>query len=124
MIWMMDERRGRRSQQSHVALRYQLEHTREKAGLGALVLADRDGLAVAQSGDSAMCAELAAVAPLLQRSVLGMPMPPLLQGADVAVRSIWLNGQELYLASTGGGMARDALLSHSMQGVRRILASN
>ena len=30
----------------------------------------------------------------------------------------------LYLASVGGGVARDALLAHSLGGVRRILASN
>lgn len=124
MIWMLEDRRTRRSPESHVALRYQLEHTRESAGLSALVLADDDGLVVASSGDRALCAELAAIAPLHSRSPLGMPMPPLLRGAEVAVRPLQMNGQHLYMCSVGGGMARDALLSHSMRGVQRILASN
>jgi hypothetical protein len=107
-----------------VALRYQLEHAREKGGLEALVLADDAGLVVASSGDAAVCTELGAVAPLVSRSALGMPMPPLLKGSEVAVRRIDVYGQELFLASAGGGVARDALLTKSLVGVHRILAAN
>lgn len=124
MLWILEERRQRRSDERHIALRYQLEHARDRGGLEALVLADDAGLVVAQSGDYALCAELAAIAPLLAKSILGMPLPPLLRGGDIAVRPIRLHGQELYLASLGGGVARDALLSRSTHGVKRILASN
>ena len=124
MAWYLDDRRKRRSTDRYVALRYQLEHARESGGLEALVLADRDGLVVASSGDAAVCAELGAVAPLLGRSLLGMPMPPLLRGADVAVRPVAIYGQNLFLASVGGGVARDAHLSTWTLGVRRILAAN
>lgn len=117
------ERRARRSEHRDLALRYQLEHLRDQARLEALVLADDQGLPLAESGDSAVCAELAAIAPLMIRT-LGMPMPPLLRGADVAVRTIRVHGQALHLASVGGTVARDALLSTSMRGVERILASN
>ncbi|MBC7170785.1 MAG: hypothetical protein H5U40_00070, partial [Polyangiaceae bacterium] len=109
---------------SHLALRYQLEHAKTSGGLEALVLADDTGMVVASAGDSGVCEELAAVAPLMGRAPLGMPLPPLLRGAEVAVRALSMNGQDLFLASVGGGMARDALLSHSMTGVQRILSAN
>lgn len=124
MYWMLDDRRSRRSEDRAVALRYQLEHARERGGLEALVLADAQGLLLSCAGDPGVCEELAAFAPLLSRTVLGMPLPPLLRGADVDVRPMSLNGQALFLACVGGGMARDALISHSLQGVHRILATN
>lgn len=124
MTWMLTERRSRRSHLSHLALRYQLEHVKTNGGLEALVLADDAGMLVAAAGETGVCEELAAVAPLMGRSPLGMPLPPLLRGGEVSVRPISLNGQDLYLASVGGGVARDALLSHSMAGVQRILSAN
>jgi hypothetical protein len=117
------DRRTRRSDQRDVALRYQIEHARDQGRLEALVLADGDGLTLAEAGDRAVCAELAAIAPLMGRT-LAMPMPPLLRGADVAVRSLRVHGQPLYLVSVGGTVARDALLATSVKGVQRILASN
>ena len=81
-----EERRIRRSPHRDLALGFQLEHVRDRGRLEALVLADDDGLSLAAAGDLAVCRELAAVAPLLAKSVLGIPMPPLLRGAEVAVR--------------------------------------
>jgi len=124
MTWFIEDRRLRRSTDRYVALRYQLEHTREKAGLEALVLADDAGLVVAGSGDASVCAELGAIAPLVSRSAMGMPLPPLLRGSDVAIRSVLVFGQQLYLACVGGGVARDAVLSTSSKGLQRILACN
>ena len=117
------ERRNRRSEKQDVALKFQIDHVRGQARLEALVLADAHGLPLAESGDGAVCAELAAIAPLMGR-VLGMPMPPLLRGADVSVRTLRAFGQPLYLASIGGTVARDALLATSVRGVERILAAN
>ena len=119
-----DERRTRRSDDRAIALRYQLEHTRTRGGLQALVLADMDGLIVAQAGDDEVCEELGAMAPLLSGQSNGVPVPALLEGADIEVRPLSLLGQKLFLASAGGGMARDALLSHSAHGVSRILETN
>ncbi len=117
------ERRMKRSEQRELALRYQIEHVRGQARLEALVLADDAGLVIAESGDRAVCAELAAIAPLLGRT-LKMPMPPLLRGADVAVRTVRVYGQPVHLASVGGTVARDALLASSLAGVERILVAN
>lgn len=123
-MWVMQERRGRRSGDRAKALRYQLEHTRERGRFEALVLADDAGLVVAAAGQKGVCEELGAYAPLFTRAPLGMPLPPLLMGAEVGVRPVKLLGQDLYLACVGGGVARDALLSHSSAGVQRILATN
>ncbi|MEZ4287173.1 MAG: hypothetical protein R3A47_03310 [Polyangiales bacterium] len=120
----MVERRVRRSEDPYKALCFQLEHARECGGLEAVVVAMKNGMLVASAGDRAICEELGAVAPLLCRSVFSLRMPELLGDADVAVRAMSYNGEELYLATVGGGMARDALLRHSQQGVRRILQSN
>ena len=117
------DRRTRRSEQRSIALRFQIEHVKDQAKLEALVLADEQGLPLAEAGDTAVCAELAAIAPLIGRT-MGMPLPPLLRGADVAVRSVRIHGQPLYLASVGGTVARDALLATSVRGVERILAAN
>jgi hypothetical protein len=119
-----EERRVRRSSSRDLALGFQLEHVRDRARLEALVLADDDGLVVASAGDAAVCREVAAHAPLLARSILGVDLPPLLRGAEVAIRVVEVHGQPLYLASVGGGVARDALLAHSARGVHRILNSN
>jgi len=124
MQWILDNRRKRRSGEPFVALRYQLERSREQGGLEALVLADRDGLVVAGSGDPSLCAELGAIAPLVSRTALGLPMPPLLRGGEVSVRSILVHGRNLFMASMGGNSARDAHLTDSIAGLHRILASN
>lgn len=124
MTWLLEERRQRRSNERDTALRYQLEHTKDRGGLEVLVLADRDGLILAAAGDTAECEELGAVAPLMSRAPLGMKLPPLLRGGEVAIRPLALHGQELYLAAVGGGVARDALLHHSMAGVQRIMSAN
>lgn len=123
-IWTLNERRKNRSTDSSQALRYQLEHSREHGGLEAMVIADEQGLVVAGAGEPGVVEELGAIAPLMSRAVLGMPLPPMLRGGEVAVRPIQLHGQELFVACVGGGVARDALLSNSVNGVMRILSAN
>jgi hypothetical protein len=123
-MFPFEDRRSRRSTHRDLALGFQLEHVRDRGGLEALVLADDDGLSLAVAGDPGVCRELAAIAPLWAKSILGVPLPSLIRGGEVAVRIVHVHGQPLYLASVGGGVARDALLAHSMRGVTRILASN
>ena len=124
MMWTIEERRQRRSKQQPTALRYQLEHTRERGRFEALVLADDAGLVLAAAGDRGLCEELGAIAPLMGRSPLGMRLPPLLRGGEVAIRPMSLHGQDLDVACLGGNVARDALLTHSTSGIERILTSN
>jgi hypothetical protein len=118
------ERRRQRSNEHSTALRYQLESTRKRGRMTALALTDSHGLLVAYSGDSGLCAELGAVAPLLARGAPHQISNDASHLHDVAVRAIECFGEPLFLASVGGGVAREALLSHSARGIQRILTSN
>jgi hypothetical protein len=121
---MGTDRRMRRSDSSNTALRYQLENTMRRGRMAALALTDRAGLLLAWAGEEPLCLELGAVAPIV---VHGWP-PDLdhsgLGKDDVSVRAIECFGEQLYLASLGGGVARDALLAHSARGIQRILTAN
>lgn len=118
------DRRTHRSAESPLALRYQLEATKVRGNLEAVVLANDEGLSLASAGESAVCQELAAIAPFLGRGHFGLPLPPMLRGAEVAVRPLLVHGMPLYLATVGGSVARDALLVSSLRGVERILTRN
>jgi hypothetical protein len=120
----MNDRRLRRSEHFSTALRFQLESTMTRGRLEAVALTDRTGLLLAWAGEDGVCQELGAVAPVV---VHGWP-PELerrgLSKDHVSVRAIECFGEQLYLASLGGGVARDALLAHSARGIQRILTAN
>lgn len=118
------DRRGRRSAEFGTALRYQLESTLTRGRMAALALSDHRGVLVAWAGESGLCEELGAVAPLVARGAPPRLPGPALQGDDVAVRTVECFGEPLYLACLGGGVARDALLAHTTRGVKRILTAN
>ena len=118
------ERRRRRSEQCSTALRFQLEDTVKKGGLEALCLSDCDGLLMAWAGEDDLCEELGAVAPLLAHCPAGSLMISGLQGEEVVVKAIEYFGQQLYLASIGGGRGTEAVLRHSAKGICRILTAN
>jgi hypothetical protein len=118
------ERRGRRSEEHCTALRYQLESTRQRGHLAALALTNRDGLLLAWAGESAICEELGAVAPLIARGAPVRLETPGTDTEDVVVRAIDFFGEPVFLASLGGGVAREALLAHSARGIQRILTAN
>jgi len=117
------ERRMQRSQEHCAALRYQLERTRQRGKLSALALTDGDGLLVAWAGESELCEELGAAAPLIARGA-PVSMQSLDTTEEVVVRAIECFGEAMFLASVGGTMTREALLAHSARGIRRILTSN
>lgn len=118
------ERRNRRSREHTTALRYQLESTLKRGRMAALALTDREGLLVAWAGEDDLCEELGAAAPMVAHGGPPQLPGPGIQGDDVSVRSIDCFGEHLYLASLGGGVARDALLAHSARGIHRILTAN
>lgn len=117
------ERRARRSEEHSTALRYQLESTRERGHLAALALTDRDGLLLAWAGENDLCEELGAAAPLIARGA-PVEIEASTGSEEVVVRALECFGEPLFLASIGGGVARDALLAHSARGIQRILTSN
>jgi hypothetical protein len=118
------ERRARRSEQHGLALRYQLETTRERGELSAVALTDCDGLLLACAGDSDVCKELGAAAPLIARGAKVAFETSWTSKDEIIVRAIDCFGEPLFLAMLGGGMAREALLAHSARGIQRILTAN
>jgi hypothetical protein len=72
-----------------------------------------------------VCEELGAVAPMVVQGWTpeheGLHQ---LDRTQISVRAIECFGEQLYLASLGGGLAREALLAHSARGIHRILTSN
>ena len=116
----MIERRARRSQDPYRALCLQLEHSRTHGALNAVVVAIDNGLLVAGAGNESLCEALGAVAPLVDGATFEGTMPRPLDGQNIDVRTMRLEGEMLYVASAGhsGG---DIWLQRSINGVRRIL---
>ena len=119
-----NDRRLRRSHNFSTALRYQLECTLKRGRMAALALTDGAGLLLAWAGEDAICHELGAVAPVVAHGWPPELEPARLTKDEVSVRAIECFGEPLYLASLGGGVARDALLAHSARGIHRILTAN
>ncbi len=115
------ERRQRRSKNRATALSYQLDHTRGESSLEALVLADASGVVIANSGDSSLCDELGAMAPILSQALLGLPRSALLDGQEIAIRVMNVDGQAVFLAGVGSSSKCEKMLADSSAGVRRIL---
>jgi hypothetical protein len=116
----MNERRTRRSQDPYRALCLQLEHSRARGQLDAVVVAIDNGLLVAGAGERSVCEALGAVAPLMSSPSFTGRLPGALEGQSVDVREVSLDGETVYIASVGR-RSRDACLDQSISGVRRIL---
>jgi len=116
----MIERRTRRSQDPYRALCLQLERSRLQGELDALVVAIDNGLLIAGAGERSVCEALGAVAPLMSSPSFTGRLPGALEGQNVDVRAVSLDGETVYIASVGrrGG---DAWLQQSISAVRRIL---
>jgi len=118
----MYERRIRRSQDPYSALCLQLESSRVKGELDAVVVAIDNGLLVAGAGERSICEALGAVAPLLDSPLFNGRLPSALEGQSVDVCTVSLDGETVYVASVGRGSG-DEWLQQSVGGVCRILGS-
>jgi hypothetical protein len=116
----MIERRRRRSEDPYRALCLQLEHSRRRGKLDAVVLAIGNGLLVAGAGEHSICEALGAVAPLMTSPSFNGRVPRPLIGQSIDVRALYLDGETVYIASVGRSSG-DAWLRSSIGGVRRIL---
>jgi hypothetical protein len=114
------ERRTRRSQDTMMALHYQLALARFEGEFEALVLTDAAGCLVAGAGPWPTCEMLAAFAP-----ILGTRRPG--GGHDtgrpsgVEIRRVMIDGSEVLLCARGGGHARVPSITRAASGCRRIL---
>jgi hypothetical protein len=118
------ERRRRRSENTSLALHYQLDSGRKAARLDGLVLSDEDGFCLASSGDPEACQEVAARLPFIGRKV------PEFEGVLLGTESGWrirmrrmaIAGTELYLCAIGNQNAtHDHDMTRTSGGIRRIL---
>ena len=118
------ERRRRRSDNTTLALHYQLDSGRKAARLDGLVLSDADGFCLASSGDPEACQEVAARLPFIGRKV------PEFEGVLLGTESGWrihmkrmaVGGAELYLCAIGNHTPTgDKEMARTGGGVRRIL---
>lgn len=116
----MNERRIRRSQDPYRALCLQLEQSRARGELDALIVAIDNGLLVAGAGERSVCEALGAIAPLLSAPSFRGRLPAALEGQSVAIRAVSLEGETIYVASVGRHSV-DASLQQVISGVRRIL---
>lgn len=118
------DRRHRRSDNTSLALHYQLEACRQAARLEGLILSDEDGFCLASSGDPEACDEVAARLPFIGRKV------PEFEGVLLGGESGWpirmqrfeVAGGELYLCAIGDVTpTREQEMLRSRGGVCRIL---
>ena len=118
------ERRRRRSENTSLALHYQLDSGRKAARLDGLVLSDEDGFCLASSGDPEACQEVAARLPFIGRKV------PEFEGVLLGTESGWrirmkrmaVGGTELYLCAIGNHTAtHEHDMTRTSGGIRRIL---
>jgi predicted regulator of Ras-like GTPase activity (Roadblock/LC7/MglB family) len=122
---LQTERRQRRSEKVVEALSYQLSSLKEQEKLLAFVLADRDGLLVAAAPSSVDGEALSALCPLLSRGEAGRSELAWVlgehQGLKVALLSLLVNDEELFLFSVG---ATNEVTNRAVQqaegGVQRI----
>jgi hypothetical protein len=123
------ERRRRRSHDPSQAIVHQLDAARQKAGLDAMILADRDGLCIAFSGPPVACEEFAARVSRISmshRSMEGFETELWTEDDrwDVHVRRFDVDGFELCLCAVGGVAGERAVeVERSLRGVTRILAA-
>ena len=119
------DRRERRSDNLTQALRYLLDACRESGRLGAMLLADHDGLLLAAAGDGTACEEVAArIAriPIAVGSYRGTVIGE--TGAwPVHMRRVRIQDLSIYCCAIGGGADdRTRQVARAAVGVERILA--
>jgi hypothetical protein len=111
---MNEERRRRRSDNRSVALALLLESCRERAGLDALVVADRGGALLSASTRAGLDPET--IAAHLPRTWLRERIPTL------SARTLKLHGARLFLGAVGdAGERLFGELLCAMHGMQRIL---
>ena len=116
----MIDRRIRRSRDPYRALCLQLEHSRARGALEAVVVAIDNGLMVAGAGEPELCEALSAAAPLVDDRRFTGRMPEPLDGQSVSVRTVHVLGETLFVASAGG-IKSEPWLQRSVNGIRRII---
>ncbi len=128
---MRPERRIRRSNDDHTAIKYQLQVVAEELGARTMFVADSDGLVLGEAGHPNEAKVVGAVAPLLLKStsdpktqmVLRSQLDPL-GDKVIFVKSFEFKGQQLAIgAVTSSPIGPEGLpsIERAVTGVCRIL---
>ena len=120
------ERRRQRTHLVSQALRYQLAACCKDGAIAAMVVADRDGLALASSGDAADCEELAAR--MVHVGARTDEFRGTMLGAgrrwDVQMRKIQIDDVDLLVCAIGGSPEqRERQVQRGATGTLRILGA-
>ena len=125
MTAMQTNRRVNRSDDTQIALSYQLAATAARAKFGDIVLADDLGLVIAAAGRKNMCERLAAVSPMLASSEKTWhgSVKTSKGNIRISIAPVRVGSMQLYLcASEGEKSAITRELFTSGCGISRILA--
>ena len=123
---MRKDRRRHRATNVTQALVYQLDACRSDGKMQAMVLADRDGLPLATSGDRYACDEIAARMVLVGSRIPSFDGTLLGDGAcwNVKMTKVHVDGSELLVCAVGGTAAQRARqIKRGAAGALRILAA-
>jgi hypothetical protein len=123
---MRKERRRRRAESITLALTYQLDDCCRDGAIQAMVVADGDGLPLAQAGDTTACDEVA-VRMVMRGSRIREFNGTLLDGGnrwDVQMRKVSIDGSELLVCAVGGSAEqRKKQITRGAEGALRILSA-
>ena len=123
---MRKERRRRRADLVTQALHFQLDACCKDGRIEAMVVADGDGLPLAQSGDTYACEEVAARMVLVGSRIKEFNGTLLESGHrwNVQMVKFEVDGSELLVCAVGGTPeARRRQIERGAAGARRILAA-
>lgn len=121
---MQLDRRHRRSNETSEALFFQLDTSRARSNLDAVVLVDDEGLCVSSAGEGMVCEEIAAHVALIGERV------PCFDGIlfsesdqwDIYMERMAVAGEQLYVCAVGGSKkSRAEEVTRTANGATRIL---
>jgi hypothetical protein len=128
-----DERRIRRSENLHQALRYQLQHVKERYGIDQLAVADESGLFISGSDQPQLDHVAASYSCAIAKSDHEkgerltselLNLLPCSAAARVQLREFDLDGRSAFICAVADESADlGSAFDHSLVGVRRIAAT-
>ncbi len=121
---MFAERRRKRSNFAGLALQYWLTNIARQKDVFGLVVADSAGLLVASSLKGPVAEELAAIAPLLDRSGGQPTVRSKLSSVPIMIHKVVVDRCLLYVCAIGEGIRGEESVRLACGGVKRILTTH
>ena len=121
---MFAERRRKRSNFAGLALQYWLTTIARQKGVFGIVVADSAGLLVASSLKGPVAEELAAIAPLMDRSTGQPTVRTKLAKVPIMIHRVMIDRSLLYVCAIGEGNRSEDSVRLACGGVKRILTTH